>query len=240
MIPHDVRVIALDAAGTIMEPLPAVHHAYCQVAASFGYHLDSTDIKQRFPQAMNEFFPLSWEASFAETNQIKQWSAWRGLVAKVLHEIPAHEIEPLFHSLWEHFRQPKHWHVYPDVEITLNALKQRGYILCVVSNFDQRLYDIAAASPEVAAIDHWFASVDVGYQKPCVNFFRNIERQLNVPSHQFLMVGDSLEADYQGAQNAGWHARWLHRNPTSQKSPLDDNATQAMDEINTIHSLHEL
>jgi putative hydrolase of the HAD superfamily len=230
MIPEEVRVIALDAAGTILEPRPAVHEAYCQVAQLFGFHLDPQEIKKRFPEAMRTFFPLAWQPEQAQTDHIQQWNAWQGLVTQVLGEIPANQIEPVFHALWEYFRQASHWHVYPDVEPTLKALRQRGYILCVLSNFDQRLYDIASQCPELATIEHWFASVDVGHQKPCASFFRTIEQRLGYASHQFLMVGDSFEADYQGARNAHWHARWLQRDASQQ--PLQDVAT--------IHTLSEL
>lgn len=240
MIPNDVKILAFDAAGTVIEPSPAVHHAYCEVAKSFGFILDPSEIKRRFPDAMNRYFPLSWEAPKARTNQDQQWSAWRGLVSEVLREIPAIEIEPVFLALWDHFRQPQHWLVYPDVASTLSALKQRGYILCAVSNFDQRLYDIAEGSPELSCIDHWFASVDVGYQKPCVEFFRTVEERLGSASHQFLMVGDSLEADYQGAQNAGWHARWLQRNAAQLPNSNSANGQSIPLASQTIRSLHEL
>ena len=240
MIPNTVKILAFDAAGTIIEPYPAVHHAYCEVAKSFGFVLDPLEIKQRFPNAMNHYFPLSWESQTTRTNQDQQWTTWRGLVSEVLQEIPADKIEPVFVALWDHFRQPQHWLVYPDVASTLLSLKQRGYIMCAVSNFDQRLYDIAKDSPDLSCIDHWFASVDVGYQKPCVEFFRTVEERLGAASHQFLMVGDSLEADYRGAQNAGWHARWLQRNADQQAAANTASQQSTSLPTETIRSLHEL
>lgn len=238
MIPPSVRMIALDAAGTIMEPAPAVHDAYCLIANRFGYSLNSAEIKLRLPAAMNEFFPLSWDAAQASTNHEQQWYAWRGLVSKVLHEIPKEEIEPIFSALWEHFRLPQQWHIYHDVRPFLEALKAKGYGICVVSNFDRRLHDIAAGRPELATVDHWFASVDVGYQKPCAEFFRNIEQQLALQSHELLMIGDSLQADYFGALNANWHARWLQRSSITAAVSRSDGPVPS--EIRTIHSLKDI
>jgi len=231
-------MIALDAAGTIMEPEPAVHHAYRDIANRFGYALNSADIKQRFPAAMNEFFPLSWDAAQASVDHEQQWYAWRGLVSKVLHEIPTEEIEPIFSALWEHFRLPQHWHIYDDVRPFLLALKAKGYGICVVSNFDRRLHDIAAGCPELALVDHWFASVDVGYQKPCAEFFRRIEQRLALQSHELLMIGDSLHADYFGALNANWHARWLQRSPNA--TPVSRSDGPIPSEVRTIQSLSDI
>jgi putative hydrolase of the HAD superfamily len=231
-------MIALDAAGTIMEPEPAVHHAYCDVANRFGYSLNPTEIKHRFPAAMNEFFPMSWDPARASTDHQQQWSAWRGLVSQVLHEIPAEEIEPVFSALWAHFRLPHHWRIYDDVEPFLQTLKSKGYGICVVSNFDRRLHEIAAGRPELATVDHWFASVDVGYQKPCAEFFRSIEQRLNLQSHELLMIGDSLQADYFGALHANWHARWLQRIPDTPLVSRSDRPPPS--EIRTIQSLKDI
>lgn len=240
MIPDHVQVIAFDAAGTIIAPSPPVHLAYCEVAQSFGYILDPQKIKERFPAAMQEFFPLSWNVEEARTDQNKQWCSWRKLVARVLHEIPEPELTPVFTALWEHFRVPQHWNLFTDVEPTLQALKWRGYILCVVSNFDHRLYDIAKGCPGLAAIDHWFASVDVGYQKPCVEFFRSVEQRLATESQRFLMIGDSLEADYEGAINAKWQARWLNRDTHSGQLIYEDLPRLPYLHLQTLQSLQEL
>jgi putative hydrolase of the HAD superfamily len=211
MIPANVRVIALDAAGTIIAPAPEVHVVYCDVAKSHGYELDAERIRSRFAPAMQAYFPLAWDPATAQTDEDKQWHAWKSLVATVLPEIPPLALEPVFRDLWNHFRKSESWFVYHDVEPTISRLKEIGLQVVVASNFDKRLHDLRAGHSGLRHVDHWFASVDVGFQKPCGDFYREIEKRLGVDPPTLLMVGDSWVADYQGAAKAGWHALYLNR-----------------------------
>ena len=220
MIPSNVRVIALDAAGTIIAPLPDVNVVYRDVAKLNGYELDAEQIRLRFTPAMQAYFPLAWDSVVARTDEDKQWHAWKSLVATVLAEIPSLALEPIFLALWNHFRKPESWFVFQDVEPTISRLKELGLLVVVASNFDKRLHDLRAGHASLRQVDHWFASVEVGYQKPCVEFYREIEKSLGVNPQAILMVGDSWIADYQGAINAGWQALYLDRSlAIGQNSP---------------------
>ena len=70
-------------------------------------------------------------------------------------------------------------------------------------------------------LDKWFTedqlmvSAGVGVAKPDVRIFRMAEEKWGMKPENTYMIGDSLENDITGAQNAGWKTIWMnhHRYP---------------------------
>lgn len=229
MIQPEIRCIALDAAGTIIEPVPGVVEAYQAAAAQVGVSITRELIAERFPAAMNQHFPLAWNNEEARTDESRQLTAWESLVADVLREIPTPRRRDVFEGLWNHFSRPEHWCLFDDVQPTLERLKEHGYMIVVASNFDRRLYDVASGHSVLSHVDRWFTSADIGYQKPCSAFFWGIEKELGLAGSEIAMIGDSLVADYQGAISAGWQALYLKRDR--------QNFSDSTHQTRTIHSL---
>jgi len=232
MIQPEIRCIALDAAGTIIEPIPGVVDAYQAAAAKVGVSITREVIAARFPAAMNQYFPLAWGEEQARTDEKRQLTAWESLVADVLREIPIPRRQEVFEGLWNHFSRPEHWCLFDDVQPTLERLKEQGYMIVVASNFDRRLYEVASGHSVLSNVDRWFTSADIGYQKPCSAFFWGIEQELGLAGGEIAMIGDSLVADYQGAISAGWQALYLKRD----RQNISDSTLQAR----TIHSLTDV
>lgn len=63
--------------------------------------------------------------------------------------------------------------------------------------------------------DHdWiFPSEEIGYQKPDIRAFKEIENRMDFLPEDTWYIGDTYESDITGAKKAGWHTVWLnHRN----------------------------
>lgn len=94
-------------------------------------------------------------------------------------------------------------------------------------------YQIYAASNSLWALQHsrlniakllpyfskLFVSDIIGYEKPAPNFFQECLRQSQWAAHEVLFVGDSLEADMQGAANSKIDTCWY--NPQSKNNHID-------------------
>ncbi len=76
-----------------------------------------------------------------------------------------------FDELFAYFARADAWLLYPEVLETLAALKQRGLILAVISNFDSRLVRILDGLNVGASFEHIFVSSAVGYAKPEARIF---------------------------------------------------------------------
>ena len=63
-------------------------------------------------------------------------------------------------------------------------------------------------------------SGDYGINKPDVRIYEIMQEKLQLPNDSLYYIGDSLENDIVGANNAGWKAIWINR----YKKKLPENA----------------
>lgn len=105
--------------------------------------------------------------------------------------------------------------LYPDAFFTLNALRNLGYQVALCSN-------LAApyAAPVKALLpfemDAYGWSFEVGAVKPQAEIYEYICASLGCTADEIVMVGDTLEADYEGPRRFGMHA--LHIDRTGNKT----------------------
>ena len=109
-------------------------------------------------------------------------------------------------DLYERFAQPDAWRIFPDVAPTLQGLSGRGLKLGIISNWDDRLRPLLSALRLDAHFEVIVISCEVGASKPASAIFEAAIAQLGVPADSILHVGDSFEADVQGANSAGLRA----------------------------------
>lgn len=103
--------------------------------------------------------------------------------------------------------------LFDDALSTLAALKERGYLLGVVTN---RHYGGAPFHEDLRAMGlldyfelrHMAISADLGIRKPNTDIFLHALNSLDVLPEEAAMVGDSLRADVAGAKRANIRAVW--------------------------------
>jgi putative hydrolase of the HAD superfamily len=110
--------------------------------------------------------------------------------------------------------------VFSDALSTLEALRDRGYALGIVTN---RAYGGPVFLEDLRAMGllrffeprHIATSADLGYRKPHPAIFRYSLDGLARAPQESAMVGDRLEADVVGAAELGMFTIWRpHRNET--------------------------
>ena len=98
---------------------------------------------------------------------------WHALVhatfAKI--ELPK-DFEAFFDELYWLFSQPTVWRLYPECLAVLQTLRQRGYTVGVISNWDIRLLDLLHGLGLMACVQHVNISAVVGWEKPHGNISR--------------------------------------------------------------------
>ncbi|BBN80082.1 flavin mononucleotide phosphatase [Pseudoalteromonas sp. A25] len=95
--------------------------------------------------------------------------------------------------------------VCPSVIELLTDLKRRYTLIAITNgNVDVEQFNLAGIFSLVLQ-----AGKD-GRSKPYGDLFHNAVNQLNIRHDQLLHIGDSLDTDVQGANNAGCHSVWLN------------------------------
>ncbi len=105
------------------------------------------------------------------------------------------------------------WKVEADTHATLQALKDSGYRMGIISNAGddwdvQVLIDNAGIRP---FFDYINTSAAAGIRKPHPRIFEMAFESMSIEPGRTLMVGDTLGADILGSKNLGMHNVWITR-----------------------------
>jgi putative hydrolase of the HAD superfamily len=104
---------------------------------------------------------------------------------------------------------------FAEVPATLERWRAAGLRLVVASNWDISLHDVLERTGLRPLLDGVATSAEVGASKPAPQLFEQALSMAGVEPAQALHVGDSLEADVEGARGAGIDAVWLNRDGES-------------------------
>lgn len=112
--------------------------------------------------------------------------------------------EARYEELRSYWTQPP---VYPD---TCEFLKACPVSVCLVSNVDNREFDLALKHSRLH-FDFIVTSEDCRAYKPQPVMFKRALSLLDLPSEAVVHIGDSFIADGKGAQSLGIPFIWLNR-----------------------------
>jgi putative hydrolase of the HAD superfamily len=204
-----------------MRPARRVGESYVLMAAKYGKPFSSQAIAERFRICFDTAPPLAFPgASEAEIDLLERnW--WKDLVRRIFEPWGYFEgFDEYFSDLFGHFARPDAWTLYPDVPETLAALRQRGLILDVISNFDSRLMGILEGLDAAHWFEHVFISSRVGYAKPAREIFEAALRHHGIDAQNAAHIGDSQDRDIHGALNAGLKAILVDRERDNRSAPV--------------------
>jgi HAD superfamily hydrolase (TIGR01509 family) len=121
---------------------------------------------------------------------------WEDLFGRLDQVVPG-----LSRALYEQVMDPHSWVPFADTRSTLEAVRQRGLKVGVVSNVPAHLRPAFAKHGLDGLVDSYTHSFEVGAEKPDPAIFLAAAKSLGVAPGETLMVGDH-EVD-RGAERAG-------------------------------------
>jgi putative hydrolase of the HAD superfamily len=209
---NGIRAVFFDAGQTLLGADPPVEQVYREAFAAHGVEATLDEVHRavhatwREVNARRERGEERWGSAGGEAG------FWRRFVEEVFGRAGGRGLpEPLLRGLVEHFRQDKHWKVFPEARDVLKALREAGMTLVVVSNWDSSLPRLLERLELAPFFDGVVVSAVFGASKPSRAIFDEAVRRAGVPHAEALHVGDSLEEDYLGARAAGLHALLVDR-----------------------------
>jgi putative hydrolase of the HAD superfamily len=205
--------VFLDAANTLLRPEPSVGELYTRTARKYGVNVAAPAVQAEFRrswevlQARAVDDPVRYGIGEADG---RRW--WKALVAETFRPLGLPQPFDVFYDeLYNLFADPAVWRVYPEVFEVLEALKARGLILGVLSNWDTRLGPLLEGLKLMPYFDHVILSAVVGWEKPHRRIFESALDLVATPAKEVLHVGDNYQQDVVGAQQVGMYAVWLRR-----------------------------
>lgn len=201
-----IKAVSFDVGGTLIDPWPSVGHIYADVASRYG-------IRNVSPDELNLRFVRAWNARHGFDYSRNDWAE---LVDRTFAGLtPTPPSQTFFDELWARFDQPDAWRIYDDVWPTITTLRERGFKLAIISNWDQRLRPLLARLGLSGHFDTIVISVELGMRKPSREIFSAAAFNLDLPPGAILHVGDNPDEDLAGARVAGFDAVLLDRSATA-------------------------
>jgi putative hydrolase of the HAD superfamily len=197
-----LRAVFLDIGDTVMRPNPSWEHVYAIAFQEYGVEVEVEALHAALRRAyhhggfgFDDGFEPSEETSFARTMQIDR----AALADLAIEPMP----EAFFRRLSELFMLTSNWHVFPDAQPALEALRARGLVVGAVSNWVWQLPELLHALRLVRHFDFIAASSRIGFEKPHPGIFDWALTRAGVEAGEAIHVGDHLDADVEGARRAG-------------------------------------
>ena len=210
-----IKAIFFDAAGTLIKPSRRVGETYVVVARKYGMEVSPSAISERFRVCFDESPPLAFPGATPDDIATLEREWWKQLVWRIFEPWrPFETFEDYFAELFEYFAQAEAWTLYPEVRDTLSALKTRGLIADVISNFDSRLVKILHGLGAAEWFEEILISSRVGHAKPDRRIFDVALEKHGLNPDNAMHVGDSEMNDLRGAANAGLRGILIDRSNT--------------------------
>lgn len=226
---RNIRAVFFDAGQTLLEADPPVEEVYREAFATHGVEANL--------EAVHRAVHATWREVDARRDRGEErWGAsdgevgfWRRFVEEVFGRSGGKGLpEPLLDGLVAHFREERHWKVYPETREVLSTLRGAGLTLLVVSNWDSTLPRLLERLELLPFFDGVVVSAVFGASKPSRAIFDEAVRRAGVPHAEALHVGDSLTDDYHGARAAGLHALLVDR---PGRAPEGSEAIRSLSEL---------
>ncbi|GMV50957.1 HAD family hydrolase [Nitrospirales bacterium NOB] len=227
-----IHVVFFDAAETLFHVQGSVAEIYLQYAERHGFRKTPESlsaIKAAFGRAFREAPPPVFAAM--EPAAIKQserlW--WFDIVHNVFYRVGMFDkFDEFFEEVFAAFEQPDAWRLYPETEDVLKFLKEQGYELGIISNFDSRLFSLLRGLGIADYFDTITISSLAHAAKPSARIFQQALEKHVVDPEEALHVGDSERDDVKGAQAVGLTGVLLARGtpPSPSSGPIITNLTE--------------
>ena len=171
------------------------------------------EIRERFRACFSSAPPLAFPGAPAKEIKTLERQWWKDLVRRIFEPYgPFARFDDYFSELFDYFSRTESWSLFPETIETLTALREQGFILDVISNFDSRLFAILEGLGISSRFDSVVISSHAGCAKPAPEIFQVALGLHRLKPEEAMHVGDSQDKDAAGASGAGLTGVLLDRN----------------------------
>ena len=210
-----IRAILFDFGGTLMfgrqdwAPIVAkADDALTDFLRSQGMEVNLNTFPTEFRRRLDEYFKQR-EKDLLETTYT--FVLRELLKEKGYDDLPSNLIRRALDTLFSVTQS--NWELEEDAIATLQRLRIKGYNMGIVSNAGDDI-DVQQLTRKFAITDYFdfiLTSAACSYRKPHPRIFELALSNWYCPPNEAVMVGDNLDADIRGAQEAGIYGIWINR-----------------------------
>ncbi len=216
-----IKAVLFDMGNTLVNfgDFGSPEEVFQRVLISLGISRSLDDMKKAFLNAEKEAEDINLLSSMGKIKCEEFWHQWDSLVLKHLRIAKYEELARMVQSKWSDFVDST---LYPEVKEVLLELKRRRLKIGLISNAYEEEIHLAL---EKVDLEKTTFDITVGVDttkkvKPNPDVFKYALKKLDVKAEEAIFVGDNVEVDYKGAENAGLHALLIDRTEEQKQSGL--------------------
>jgi putative hydrolase of the HAD superfamily len=209
---RNIEAVFFDVGNTLFKPYPSMEAICRHVLEQYGYSVTDEEIRAGMREADRFYDERYWSDDSFWSNEEDASAMWSELYERALSAMGVDgDRHFIGRAIYDYFGHGDRWRTYPDVVPVFDILKQRGYRMGLISNWDSRLAKLCFDMGLDRYLDSVLSSASVGYIKPDPDMFGAACRRLNVAPDRAVHVGDQYFADIIGARVAGLHPVMIDR-----------------------------
>ncbi len=199
----EIKAVILDFGGTLADgglEWDEYHQALQAYLSSLGYDVEMRDLKKALRSALGELNRIrarGKEQTFEE------------VYANFLRKLGVPDDAETLDALHQNFRDHYKTQYYPCIEDVLRQLSARYRVALLSNTMSDQPHHLLEKAGYTKFFDLRICSRDLGIRKPNPEIFRHVLGELGVEPHEAVHVGDSVEADMEGAAAAGITGVWI-------------------------------
>lgn len=233
--PQSIRTIFFDAGFTLLQPQRSTSELCQDICQQMGLHVHLDQIRQAMREAEGFFLRYTNLNRHTWANEQAINEMWISYYVTLLRPfVEEHDERRLFQlatTIVEEYENHTSWQTYSDVLPTLRALKERGYMLGVISDWGISLGPIMRQLRLTHYFDCLIISAAVRQAKPSPALYEMALQRANAIADYTIHIGDTYIQDVLGARAVGITPVLLDR-----RHKLTESAVDCL----LVHSLYEL
>lgn len=206
--PSRVKGILFDVGDTLLAPHPSFLELFALVMREQGFSVTPAEVEEALQTVGRSVSEVIGQGDNPDerwsTSEEKSRRFWRRLYGAMLaHWGIADGDGAIFNALYARFTRPDSYRLFPDVMPALEACREAGLVLGIVSNFESWLEDMLAG----LGVAGFFACVVIsgkeGIEKPDPEIFRRALERSGLEPAETAFVGDHPRVDIAAARELG-------------------------------------
>jgi HAD superfamily hydrolase (TIGR01549 family) len=207
MLTHPIETVIFDLDGTLRHNLPSAD----DVQYNFAIQLDVRNApgKQLKGARWAHYYWAQSPELFADMDQFNEMDdgfwvnySYRYLRSLSVTEVKAADLAPQLFQLMDNGFNPED-HVYSCVPETLQAIKEAGFTLGLISNRSAPCQEYCEQLGLLGYFEFAYVAAEVDVWKPDPRIFDRALEITGTSPERTIYVGDNYYADTLGARNAG-------------------------------------
>jgi putative hydrolase of the HAD superfamily len=190
-----LRAVFFDVGETLVHVDPSFVDLFVTVLAGAGHRRAQEDVREASAHVYARFSEAARDGSMWTTSPERSREFWTSVYDRMLEELGVADTDGLAATLYREFTRIENYVLFDDVHPTIDALRARGLLLGIVSNFEAWLEDWFGIHELIETFPVRVISGIEGIEKPDRRIFLLALERAGVDAAESAYVGDNPEFD---------------------------------------------